>query len=155
MGESNCAWNRRPMLHRNTLELAEQKYAGDHQVCCLMYTDSFFVKSCLVRYFMKVSNVVIRQSDQDTVQSSGGGMVKLLAFRERGQGSILGFATMISESGYVLLPSKDITEITSKRWKILNKPNPNPGIVDKCKHGNCRVGVIFCFSWLFTKISPT
>lgn len=26
MGENNCVWTRRPMLHRNTIELAEKKY---------------------------------------------------------------------------------------------------------------------------------
>ncbi|KAK3092751.1 hypothetical protein FSP39_006869 [Pinctada imbricata] len=26
MAENNCAWNRKPMLHRNTLEVAENKY---------------------------------------------------------------------------------------------------------------------------------
>lgn len=28
MGENNCVWTRRPMLHRNTIELAEKKYQG-------------------------------------------------------------------------------------------------------------------------------
>lgn len=30
MGENNCAWSRKPMLHRETLKLADKKYKGDH-----------------------------------------------------------------------------------------------------------------------------
>lgn len=32
MGENNCVWTRRPMLHRNTIELAEKKYRGKNMI---------------------------------------------------------------------------------------------------------------------------
>ena len=41
-------------------------------------------------------------------------MVKRLAWDARGPGFNPDFATMISEIGYLLPPSRDMTEITSK-----------------------------------------
>ena len=29
MGENNCSWSRKPMLHRNTIKLADVKYKGN------------------------------------------------------------------------------------------------------------------------------
>ena len=55
-------------------------------------------------------------------------MVKHLACGAEDRGSSPGLATMISEIGYLPLPSRDMTEITLKRRKTLNQPNPNPNV---------------------------
>ena len=54
--------------------------------------------------------------------SGGGRVVKLLACRARGPGSIPRLAIWISEIGYLLLPSRDMTEIPLKRRKSLIQP---------------------------------
>ena len=57
------------------------------------------------------------------IGSGGGRVVKLLACRAEGGGSIPGLATWISEMGYLLLPSRDMAEIPLKRCKFLNTTN--------------------------------
>ena len=48
-------------------------------------------------------------------RSSGGVVVKLLAYRAGGRGSIPGLASTISEIGYLLLPSRNMAERSLKR----------------------------------------
>ena len=58
------------------------------------------------------------------LRGGDGVVVKRLACGAEARGSSPGLATMISEIGYLLLPGRDMTEITLKRRKILNQPNP-------------------------------
>ena len=55
--------------------------------------------------------------------SSGGVVVKLLASGANGRGSSPGLATAMSEIGYLLLPSRDMDEISLKRCKFSKQPN--------------------------------
>ena len=59
-------------------------------------------------------------------RSSGGVMAKLLACGARGPGFDSGFATTISENGYLLLPSRDMAERSLKRRKSSNQPTNQP-----------------------------
>ncbi len=46
MGESNCAWNRRSLLHRDTILAAAAIYKGKRgvkQICCTKDTPTFFL----------------------------------------------------------------------------------------------------------------
>ena len=64
---------------------------------------------------------------------SGGVVVKLLACRERGPGSIHNLAATISEIGCILL-SRDIAEISLKRHKSSKQPTNQP--TKRCGCGN-------------------
>ena len=61
-----------------------------------------------------------------TKGSSGGVVVKLLACRASGRGSISGLATTVSEIGYLLLPSCDMAEILLKWHKSSKQPPSQP-----------------------------
>ena len=55
-------------------------------------------------------------------RSSGGAVVKLLAYGARGPDSIPGLAATISEIGYLLLQSRDKAETSLKRHKFSKQP---------------------------------
>ena len=60
-------------------------------------------------------------------------MVKLLACRAGGPGSIPGLDATISEIGYLLLPSRDMAEISLNRRKSSKQPITNQSYRSKVK----------------------
>ena len=67
--------------------------------------------------FISIFNLFYHINPKYIIRSSGGIVVKLLACGVSDRGSIPGLAASISEIGYLLLPSRDMAEISLKRRK--------------------------------------